>query len=131
MDLEPLANNSSGEVSSREFTQLFKARLGSLFPRAMQVVATLGPMHSFSIANVIHLGLQKGNVDTIVEALEAWCELFHKAPDPITAHVDTKLYFDILYGQYFMTPGDTLNGMGPFAVAKDYGQPRLWIPGSF
>jgi hypothetical protein len=136
VDLKSLPNN--GDVSPQEFSQLFEARLRSTFPRAMRVLITLGPRHSFSVANVIHLGLQKGIVNTIIEALEEWCELFPKAPDLITAHVDTKHYFAVMYGQYFMTPSDTVNELGPFEVIDDNGrfrtlgikQTRLWTPGT-
>ncbi|HSH31940.1 MAG TPA: hypothetical protein VK963_04715 [Candidatus Saccharimonadales bacterium] len=95
-------------------------------------------MHSFSVANVIHLGLQKQIVETIVGYLEKWCELFPQAPDIVRAHVDTRLFFDAMYQQYFMTPGDTLNGIGPFKVTSDNGRfrtygiaktgPQLWTP---
>ncbi len=136
MDLKPLPN--SEDVSPQEFSQLFEGRLGALFSRAMHVLITLGLMHSFSVANVIHLGLQKDIVEDIVEALEKWCELFPKAPDPITAHVDTKQYFDIMYGEFFMTATDTVDGLGPFETVGErnghrqlgikQGQSKLWVP---
>ncbi|MBW3538038.1 hypothetical protein KY386_00925 [Candidatus Parcubacteria bacterium] len=138
MDLHPLQNN--GDVSPAEFRQLFEARLGGeLFARAMKVLTTLGPMHSFSVANVIHLGLQKQIAKTVIEALEKWCELFPQAPDKVTAHVDTRLYFDTIYQEHFMTPDDTLAGLGPFEVTSDNGRfitygvsqssrHRLWTP---
>src|SRR5674476_15397 len=98
MDLKPLPNH--GDISPQEFRRFFEPSLEGLFSRAMQVFTTLGPMHSFSVANVIHLGLQKGIVDTIVDALEHWCELFPKAPDAITAHVDTMHYINIMSVSY-------------------------------
>ncbi len=140
MDLKPLPNN--GDVSPEEFKRLFEERLGNLYSRAMSALMTLGAMHSFSVANCIHLGLQKGNVEIVVEKIEQWCELFPKAPDAITAHVDTKLFFDILYPRLFMTPHDTIDGLGPFEVVGESktnryltyapmsSEPKLWVPGS-
>ncbi|MDO8551214.1 MAG: hypothetical protein Q7S03_00835 [bacterium] len=136
MNLEPLQN--TGEVSEREFRQLFEHRLGMDFPRALIAFNILGSMHSFSIANVIHLGLQKGNAIEIIDGLEKWCEIFPKALDPIMAHVDTRMFFDVLYGS-FMTSEDTAAGLGPFdtlvepdGLTLKVVKPgrRIWTPSS-
>lgn len=131
MDLKPLTK--TGNVSPQEFRGLFEARLGHLFPRAMTVLTTLGPKHSFSVANVIHLGFQKGNVETIITALEKWCETVTRAPNLVAAHVDTKVFFDTLYGESFMR-SDTIDGVGPFSPITGRGSvpgtrpSGLWVP---
>lgn len=100
------------------FRQLFEPRLeGGLFNRAMAAFTALGPLHHFSVANCLHLGLQKQIASRIVEDLERWAGIVSQAPDRLTAHVDTKQFFDVLYVDRFLKHGDTIAGAGPFPVA--------------
>lgn len=136
MDLKPLVNN--GDVSEREFGELFERRLGALFPRAKTVFLTLGEVHSFPVANVLHLALQKGNLEEVINALENWCKVVATVPDLITAHVGTKRYFDTLYTEYFMTGPDTVDGVGPLVPVERNGkimytfakseESKIWLP---
>jgi hypothetical protein len=125
VDLKPLTNTDA--VSTQEFRQLFEARLGNLFDAAMRALTTFGPMHSFSVANVVHLGLQKGNIDKVVSALEKWAEVVIQAPNHSVAYADTREFFDIMYGECFMSDGDTLDGFGPFKVVETTPDGTRWI----
>lgn len=139
MDLKPL--DHQGDISEQQFRALFESRLGDLFTQALTVLTTLGQLQSFSVANVIHLGLQKGIAKVVIEDLEKWCTVVVEAPDPTTAYVDTRQFFDIMYAQYFMTGKDTISGLGPFGKISErngfsiYGSSQqtpsgLWVPSS-
>jgi hypothetical protein len=111
-----------GDISPEEFRELFAARLGERFETVRAIFGMLGPMHSHAIANLIHLGLQKRNVEEVVKALMRWGELFPKAPDPMTAHVDTRHYLDLMMEEFFINGEDTINGVGPFSFYEENGQ---------
>ena len=108
MDLKPLVHD--GDVAPMQFADLFRRRLGDLYPRAIANLMTLDRMHSYPVANVIELGLQKGNVLGVIEALEKWCKIYPTGL-PVTRDVDTRQYFDMLYAEFFMQPEDTMNGV--------------------
>ncbi|HSX47020.1 MAG TPA: hypothetical protein VLF87_03480 [Patescibacteria group bacterium] len=108
MDLQPLRHD--GDVSARQFDLLFRARLGSLYGRALAILHALGPMHSFSVANCIHLGLQKDISETIIARLDKWADQARNTTtrrrldvdQAISFDVDTKIFVDLVYAEYFM-----------------------------
>lgn len=113
MDLKPLVGFT--QVSEEEFRNLFATRLESdLLERGVKVLLTLGELSSFRVANVFHMGIQKGNASEVIKALERWCTVVVRAPDYITAQVDTRIFFDTVYSQFFMTGEDTINGIKIF-----------------
>ncbi len=111
MDLKLLPQ--PGPATEQEFRQLF-ASLGEDLSRAASIRTALGELNAYSVANLLHLARQKGQADEMIAALEEWCEIVVKAPDTVTAGVDTRLYFDILYRDLFISRGDSINGFGPF-----------------
>lgn len=137
MDLQPFPNQ--GDVSPEEFHLLFRARLGdALFDRIMVIFSTWDRMHSHSIANCVHLGLQKGNADEVVRMLEEWHEVYTKAPHLIEMQVDTRKYFELMYEELFiqagdsirgthLVPGTPINGHRTYTLAPE--RPKLWTPG--
>jgi hypothetical protein len=111
MDLKPLEPRGDGQVSEEEFRELFQERMPAvLLDRVLQVLRTLDALHSFSVANICHLALQKGVTGQVVDALERWRELYVGAPDAATAYVDTRMFFDHVYADFFMTAEDTIDG---------------------
>lgn len=92
----------------------------------MAVLTALGPMHSFSVANVLHMALQKGIAELALTKLERASQISALAPDEITRHVDLKIGFDILYQELFFTSEDTIGGLGPFEVVEERGNFRSW-----
>lgn len=47
----------------------------------------------------------------MLAALEKWSRLVRLAPDIDTAYRDSKMFFDSVYKEYFMTSTDTINGV--------------------
>lgn len=128
MDLRPLKYRK--EVSATQFDQLFSARLGRLYGRALAVLHALGPMHSYAVANCIHLGLQKGVVDnTFIGRLERWSDVARNTQekrrrDPSNAaefDAETRLFFKYLHAEYFIAGQSQL--IVPASVSSAFGYP--------
>lgn len=127
MNLTPLENN--GPISAEQFNELFKSQLGENFDRAFDVFTNFGDFNSFSVSNVLHLSLQKGNLDEVLDALEKWWEVVSIiwSTQHIRAQADTREFFDIVYSQFFMSRGDTIDGIQipPIYLKRKSG---LWLP---
>ena len=115
--------NLSDVVIDLTFERLFQHRLTSeQLARAQSVYRAFRPLFGFQVANVVHLSSQKGNVNEVLASLEKWSRLVRLAPDIDTAYRDSKMFFDSVYKEYFMTSTDTINGVWLEEVRYSNGQ---------
>lgn len=119
MDLKPLEN--TGDISEADFEKLFRARLGDDYERGLAVLRQLGPQHSFSVANVIHLAIQADRAAEMIGKLQRWCEVVVNAPNEAVAYVDTRHAMDIAYGELMLGSDTTIGGLGPFEITGRHG----------
>lgn len=111
VDLKPL-DHRERIFSETKFRELFEECLKDLFPPALQVFRTLGELHSFSVANLIFLGLQADCEEKVIADLLRWSEIVVRAPNPTIAYTDTRTTFDIIYREQFLEVGHTVGGFG-------------------
>ena len=99
--------HEGSKVTPVQFAEYLADALGSLYGRALAVMLAIGEVNSFKVANIFHIAAQKGNVEEVLVDLEGWAQLAYSETPVnetvfIQREVETRRFFDAMYGRYFM-----------------------------